>query len=163
MYVCKHCFGVTRDMDAWTSSSPASWWHGSSRPDARELLIAEKRDGHQRATRRGRALRARQDEAAALFADGAITGSQLKTSTANLAAQLAEVESKMLDANKSRVFDGVIGPRTRGAVWAGLSLDRRRALIDMLMTVTIAPVGRAGRGFDPASVEIVWRTESASV
>jgi hypothetical protein len=69
----------------------------------------------------------------------------------------------MLDANKSRVFDGVIGAADPGAVWAGLPLDRRRALIDILMTVTIAPIGRVGRGFDPASVEIVWRTESASV
>ena len=39
----------------------------------------------------------------------------------------------------------------------GLSLDRRRALIDVLMTVTIAPVGRAARGFDPASVRIDWK------
>ena len=63
----------------------------------------------------------------------------------------------MLDANKSRVFDGVIGAADPGAVWAGLSLDRRRALIDVLMTVTIAPVGRAARGFDPASVRIDWK------
>ena len=48
-----------------------------------------------------------------MFADGEITASQLKTSTAKLAAALAEVEAKMLDANKARVFDGVIGAATR--------------------------------------------------
>ena len=60
----------------------------------------------------------------------------------------------MLDANKSRVFDGVIGAADPGAVWAGLPLDRRRALIDILMTVTIAtdrscgPRLRSGIGRD---------------
>ena len=112
-------------------------------PDAAELLIPEKRDDINELRDKAAALRARQDEAAALFADGAITASQLKISTAKLAAQLAEVESKMLDANKSRVFDGVIGAADPGAVWDGLPLDRKRAVIDVLMTITIAPVGRA--------------------
>ena len=163
VYVCKHCFGVTRDMERVDELVAGVVVARLARPDARELLITEKRTDINALRDAAAALRARQDEAAVLFADGAITGSQLKISTASLADQLAEVESKMLDANKSRVFDGVIGAADPGAVWAGLPLDRRRALIDILMTVTIAPIGRVGRGFDPASVEIVWRTESASV
>ena len=63
----------------------------------------------------------------------------------------------MLDAHKTRVFDGVIGTADPRATWDGLSLDRRRALIDVLMTVTIAPVGRAAVGFDPDSVRIDWK------
>ena len=96
---------------ASTSSSRASSWRGWRDPTRADLLIAEKRDDINELRDKAAALRARQDEAAALFADGAITASQLKISTAKLAAQLAEVESKMLDANRTRVFDGVIGSR----------------------------------------------------
>jgi hypothetical protein len=52
------------------------------------------------------------------------------------------------------------------AVWDGLDLDRKRAVLAALMTITVhpAPKGRT-RGwqpgqpyFDPASVRIEWRT-----
>ena len=72
-----------------------------SAPDAAELLVADNRADINELRERAAALRARQDEAAALFADGAITASQLKISTAKLSESLAEVESKMLDANKA--------------------------------------------------------------
>ena len=156
--MCKNCFGVTRDMASVDELIEGIVVERLARPDARDLLIAEKRDDINELRDKAAALRARQDEAAALFADGAITASQLKISTAKLAAQLAEVESKMLDANKTRVFDGVIGAADPRAVWDGLTLDRKRAVIDVLMTITIEPVGRAARGFDPESVRIEWRT-----
>jgi len=38
-----------------------------------------------------------------------------------------------------------------------LPLASKRALIDLLMVVTVLPVG-AGKRFDPASVRIEWRT-----
>ena len=158
VYVCKNCFGATRDMASVDELIEGIVVERLARPDARDLLIAEKRDDINELRDKAAALRARQDEAAALFADGAINASQLKISTAKLAAQLAEVESKMLDANRTRVFDGVIGAADPRAVWDGLTLDRKRAVIDVLMTITIEPVGRAARGFDPESVRIEWRT-----
>ena len=59
----------------------------------------------------------------------------------------------MLDAHKTRVFDGVIGAADPGVVWDGLPLDRRRALIDVLLAMTIMPT-RQGSVFDPASVRV---------
>jgi DNA invertase Pin-like site-specific DNA recombinase len=158
VYVCKACFGVTRDMERVDEMIEGIVVARLARPDAADLLISEKRADINELRDKAAALRARQDQAAGLFADGSITASQLKISTAKLAAQLAEIESKMLDANRIRVFDGVIGTRAPGAVWDGLTLDRKRAIIDVLMTVTIDPVGRAGRGFDPESVRIELRT-----
>jgi len=38
---------------------------------------------------------------------------------------VAEVESKLVDANKSRVFDGLIGVHDVAAKFRDLSLDRR--------------------------------------
>ena len=158
VYVCKHCFGVTRDMARVDELITELVVGRLSAPDAAELLVADHRADLKELREKAAALRARQDEAAALFADGAITAAQLKTSTAKLSASLAEVEATMLDAHKARVFDGVIGSADPGHRVDGLSLDRRRALIDVLMTITIAPVGRAAVGFDPASVRIDWKT-----
>jgi DNA invertase Pin-like site-specific DNA recombinase len=157
VYVCKHCFGVTRDMASVDELVEGVVVERLSRPDAVDLLVTEKRTDINELRDKAAALRTRQDEAAALFANGAITASQLKITTTKLSAALAEVESQMLDANKSRVFDGVIGAADPGRVFDGLSLDRRRALVDVLLTVTIAPIGRRGRGFDPESVQVNWR------
>jgi hypothetical protein len=60
-----------------------------------------------------------------LFASGDITGNQLTTATAALATQVAEVESKLFDVNKSRVLDGLIGAHGVRAKFRDLSLDRR--------------------------------------
>jgi site-specific DNA recombinase len=40
-------------------------------------------------------------------------------------------------------------------IWASLSLPRKRAVIKMLVDVTILSIGRRGPGFDPDSVQIV--------
>ena len=85
VYVCKRCFGVTRDMERVDELVAGVVVARLARPDARELLIVEKRDDITELRDKAAALRGRQDEAAALFADGAITASQLKTSTAKLA------------------------------------------------------------------------------
>ena len=128
-----------------------------SAPDAADLLITRKRDDIAELRDRAAALRVRQDEAASLFADGALTASQLKTATEKLSKTLAEVEAKMLDTDKARVFDGVISTADPAAVFDGLTLDRKRAVIDVLLTVTVLPVGKSGRGFNPESVRIEWR------
>jgi hypothetical protein len=157
VYVCKHCFGVTRDMARVDDLITELVVGRLSAPDAADMLIAEKRVDINELRDQAAALRARQDQAAALFADGAITASQLKTSTAKLSKTLAAVESKMLDANKTHVFDGLIGTRDPQTVWDGLTLDRRRAIIDVMMTITIAPAVRGARGFDPEQVQVSWR------
>jgi hypothetical protein len=40
------------------------------------------------------------------------------------------------------------------AVWAGLDIGRRRAVLDSLMTVTVLSIPRPGPGFDPDTVRI---------
>ena len=157
VYVCKHCFGVTRDMTHLDGYIREVVVGRLSAPDAIDLLITEKRDDINELRDRAAALRARQDEAAALFADGAITASQLKISTAKLSAELATVESKMFNANQTRVFDGVIGTVDPCAVYDRLPLDRKRAIIDAMIVITVLPIGR-GRGFDPTSVDINWKS-----
>ena len=153
VYQCKHCHKVSRNIARVDEMIVGIVVAILSRPDAANLLITEKRDDINELRDKAVALRARQDEAAAMYADGEIPASQLKIVNTKLAASLAEVESKMVDANKTRVFDGLIGapdPRVR---FDGLPLDRQRAIVDALMTVTILPT-RPGRYFDPTSVRV---------
>ena len=74
-----------------------------------------------------------------------------------LRTKLAEVEGKLADAGRV----DVLGPLVTGddvfKVWASLDVDRRRAVIDVLMTVTLLPPGRGARVFDPQTVAIEWR------
>jgi hypothetical protein len=44
-----------------------------------------------------------------------------------------------------------------GRVWDALHVDRRRAVIDTLMSVRLMSPGRGARTFNPASVLIAWR------
>jgi site-specific DNA recombinase len=156
-YVCKHCMGVKRsvtDVDAWVISLVVE---RLSRPDAIDLLVNAEHADLASLRDRAAALRARQDELAGLFAAGDVTGTQLKTATAALSAQLVEVESKMLDANKSRVFDGLIGVADVAKKFDALDLDRRRAVINALLTVTIM-AGQPPRGaFRTDLVPITWK------
>jgi hypothetical protein len=73
---------------------------------------------------------------ATLFATGDIAGSQPTTATAALAAQVPEVESKLFDANKSRVLDGLIGVPDVVAKFRDLLLDRRGDVRADLVPVT---------------------------
>ena len=43
----------------------------------------------------------------------------------------------MLDANRSHIFDGVIGMKDIAAKFNTLELDRQRAIVDVLYEITI--------------------------
>jgi site-specific DNA recombinase len=49
-----------------------------------------------------------------------------------------------------------------GAAWDALSLAKRRAVVDVLITVTILPTGRGGRAFKPESVRIEWKDDTVT-
>ena len=154
VYVCKHCHKVTRDMSRVDETVIGVVVERLSRPDAADLLVNTKREDIDQLRDRASALRARQDELASLFADQAITASQLKTGTAKLTTQLGDIEKKMFSTHKARVFDGLIGGDV-AVTFAALPLDRKRAVIDTLVTVVIKPAGQFGRGFNPDSVDVI--------
>ena len=110
-YSCKQsgCMKVKRsvaDVDSWVTGLVVE---RLSRPDAADLLISSERVDLAALRDTAAALRARQDELAAQLTDLNIPVAKVKAQAADLAAQIAEVESKMLDANKSRIFNGLIG------------------------------------------------------
>jgi len=109
-------------------------------------------------------LQARLEELVDRFAAGQITGQQLERGSATLRAQLADFDQQLADAAGTSALDGVVGPAA-AEVWATLDLSRPRAILDILVTVTVhrtrrgrPPGWQSGQSyFDPRGIEIGWR------
>ncbi len=63
----------------------------------------------------------------------------------------------MFNATKVRVFGSLIDARDPAAVFGGLPLDRKRAVIDTMMAIAIRP-GRHDAAFNPELIDIDWKT-----
>lgn len=156
VYVCKGCNKVSRNgakLDAMVIEVVVA---RLSRPDAAELTEPEQRDDLGELREQARALKARLDALATEFADGDLTPSQLKTASARINDKLARIDAALLDAQRTHVFDGVIGAADVDAAFNALDLDGKRAIISALLSITVHPTGR-GRVFDPRSVDVVFR------
>jgi hypothetical protein len=129
-------------------------------PDAVDLLKAEQHDtAEAEALRTERAtLTARLDEIADERADGLLTGAQARRATDRINEKLAAIEARQADQDRLRVFDGIpLGTPEVAAAVEKLSPDRLRAVMDVLMTVTVMPVGKGGKEFKPERVKVKWR------
>lgn len=86
-----------------------------------------------------------------------VTASQLRTATTRVRTRLADVEAAMADAGRVNLLGPVLQAADVEAAWDALSVSRRRAVVDVLMTVTLLPPGRGTRTFRPESVRIEWK------
>lgn len=137
------------------------------RPDAADLLAVTARadvDTHaledQAVT-----LRARLDELASLFAQGVIDAQQLTGGTRDLNAQLDAIRERIADAFRGTAMAGVADALDPGAAWLNAPVERKRAVLDALATVTLVK-GAGGRphGWRPGEsyfradlVQIDWQ------
>lgn len=128
------------------------------RADAVELLIDSERPDIPALRDRATALRGRLDSMAAEFAgDPEVTAAEYRTMTKIVRGQLAEAEAALADAGRVDLLGALVTAPDVAEVWARMSQDRQRAVINTLMVVRLMPVGRGTRTFRPESVEIVWR------
>jgi DNA invertase Pin-like site-specific DNA recombinase len=157
-YACKNCASVSILAE---QIEPMLYELVSGRlakPDAVDLLKAELHDqAEAERLRTERAtLLARLDEIAAERADGLIDGKGYRTMTERINEKLQALEGRQQDQEKLRVFDGIPLGTTEVAEAIGrLSPDRFRAVLDVLMVVTVTPVGR-GHHFKPERVQVNW-------
>jgi DNA invertase Pin-like site-specific DNA recombinase len=134
------------------------------RADAAGLLAAgDQRPDTTALHTQAQVLRTRLDELAGLFAgeNPAIDARQFAAGSRDLHARLEAVQDRIARVSQRSALSVVAGVPDVGSVWAGLDLDRRRGVVDALVTVTILP-GRRGRlpggaYFDPAAVDITWK------
>jgi len=91
------------------------------------------------------AIRTRLDHLAADYAEGLIERSALLTATERGRAEIAAIDAELAEAGRGNVLDGLAGEGDVRAAWKALDSSRKRAVIDAMMTVTLAPVGRGRR------------------
>lgn len=118
------------------------------------------------AEKRAVELRERLNQLAHLFAEGSIDAEQLAGATKALNADLTAVRETIAAAYTGTVFDGIATSPDPGAAWLDAPLDRKRAVLNALVTVRLLP-SKKGRPagwtpgssyFRPETVEIGWRS-----
>jgi hypothetical protein len=130
-------------------------------PDASDLLL-DTNDDHQGATLQAAALRARIEESVSLFADGVLTSAQLRTTKRRLEDELAAVEDTFADRDRAALLGGVVGPKAPER-WKTLDIDRKRAIVAELLTITLLPVPpHMQRRFHPETVALEWKGADVS-
>ena len=107
------------------------------------------------------ALRTQITQAQADYDEGLVDARRMNARVTRATEKLAPLEDKLLGANTSRVLDGLVGHADAAARFAALSLDRKRAVIDTLVRVTINPSKglQGSHRFDPNSIDIEWIDE----
>ena len=132
-----------------------------SRSDAVELLIADDRPDAgalgDEATRCGPGLTDSAEFGRLAMADGAITLGEYRAMRAPIVARLDEIERLMADAGRVDMLGDLVRADEVAEVWDGLTLDRRCAVVDTLMTIRLHAVGWGTRTFHPATVEYLWK------
>jgi site-specific DNA recombinase len=154
-YHCKHCHGVARKIESVDNFVLDVVAERLSRNDAADLLV--KRNAPDLAALRARAtaLREQQDAMAVAHSNQQVTLSQLIAFNESVNAQLAEIKAQTEDDGKARILKDVIGGDVRRKL-DGYDLDRQRAIIDVLLTVTVLP-GQARGKLRTELLPITWK------
>jgi DNA invertase Pin-like site-specific DNA recombinase len=142
-----------------------------SQPDAASVLLppAPPTARREDLAAKANALRGKLDALAADYADDLITRAQLLDGTALTRKRLERVEGQMEVQAQQSVLAGLpLGdPHAIDQAWGGYHLDKKRAILDALATVTLLPA-RRGRpvGYQPgvttsyfnrAAIRIDWK------
>jgi hypothetical protein len=125
-------------------------------PDAQDLLVESSRvDAAHAAAVRIQELQDRLKEAADAYAAGVITMAQLTRINAALMPSLDEAQVAAASPSRAQVLGERVS-RDPSEVWQRMSADQRRAVVALLVEVTVMPT-RHGPVFNPESVKIAWR------
>jgi site-specific DNA recombinase len=138
-----------------------------SRPDARKALLPPSRTAEKREdlAATANALRTKLDALAADYADDLITRQQMHDITALTRKRLETVEAQMeAQAQQSVLASMPLGTAKVVDEWPNYHLDKQRAILDALMTVTILPA-RRGRpaGFQPGVSKTYFNPDAVAI
>ncbi|MFD6770872.1 recombinase family protein, partial [Micromonospora chalcea] len=156
LYRCRRnaCVARRRDWcDQWITDNVIE---RLSRPDAADLLIDTDRVDVKAVHDEADALREQLREFAEDRASGLITRAQMLAGTERVRARLADLAQRQQHTDRAPVLAPLVGADDIRAVWNSLDLDRQRAVVKTLMTVTLHPGGGGKRTFDPTKVRIDW-------
>jgi DNA invertase Pin-like site-specific DNA recombinase len=117
---------------------------------------------------KARELRVKMDKLLKSFLEGTTPESLYKSHMTSLKAQLASAEKAMAAHSKAPVVSDLLMTRDIRGAWSALPLDRQRAVLRELVTVTVQPA-EPGRTLKPgvkwtadnAKLEIMWHPDAA--
>ncbi|MCI1788623.1 MAG: recombinase family protein [Actinomyces sp.] len=156
-YKCGALWHVAADAETVDEVVAAVCVRRLSLPDVGDLLQPEDRANVAVLRDRAEVLRARMDEAAALFAAGTITGTQLSRITKDVETESQRVERDLAEASKRSVVAQFVTAEDVAALWDGLDILVKRDVVRALFeSVTITPPGR-GRRTSADNVVLEWR------
>jgi DNA invertase Pin-like site-specific DNA recombinase len=127
------------------------------RPDAAKLLVPRIEVDMDGLANEANSLRARIAALGDLVETGDMSPAEYRKRKTRLTEKLTSIEATMTASVGTSALSGIAGRKDAAEVWDGLDLDRKKAVIDALMTVTVLPAASRGKGFDPDRVEIDWR------
>lgn len=133
-----------------------------SQPDAADLLAPPGRADEARAHQDQDAdLRARLDGLAEAYAAGEIDRRQLRAGSERLRRRLDEIAEDLARVARYPVLAAIVTATDLAAQLRSMyvdDLDRLRAILALLVEITVKPPGRGARIFDPQAVKIEWRS-----
>jgi DNA invertase Pin-like site-specific DNA recombinase len=157
-YQCAECYRVRRNQVLVDEVVRRVMVDRLSMPDAAQLFPSGDLTVLKECEAQLAVIDAKLNIVADQFADDTITGDQLKRITARLRLDRTTAEKRRDAARPHNALSAVIGGEV-GEKWDALPLEVRREAVQMLMTVTIDPVG-SGLRFDPEMVRIEWVSEA---
>ncbi|MFD4969533.1 recombinase family protein [Streptomyces sp. NPDC058424] len=126
------------------------------REDAARLLMDDERPDMDELNAKAAVLRARLKNMTDAFADDDEADAlEFKRAVRRVKSRLEEIEQQMTSPARAAVLGELVRSDDAVAAWGALPLDRKRAVVDMLMAVTIHRCGPGRHKFDPESIEIV--------
>jgi site-specific DNA recombinase len=105
-------------------------------------------------------IRDRLGRLGSLFALGQIEEADMISGRQKGNVRLAEIETELAELGRESVLAPLVAAQNVAAEWEKMTTDRRRAVVDALMIVTLHPAGRGARVFDPDKViSVEWREQ----
>jgi site-specific DNA recombinase len=158
----RHITRLAKDLDQHVEDIVLRWLPTK---DAVEVLTRGSEQASELHTRAA-ALRARLNGLGEAFAAGEIDREQLRSGTERGKADLAKVEKQLKMLTAESALSGIAGHADAAQRWADLTIDRQRAVIDAVWSVTLNPGKRGGHGgtrFDPATVSVTRKARTDAV
>jgi site-specific DNA recombinase len=136
-----------------------------SQPDAADLLAPDRKGDTATLTLKDAALQARLEEYERLASAGEIEPGSFVRITADIRRQREQITDALAAMTAGSVLAGVADAPDPPAVFRGLDLSRKRAIVGVLLDVVILPAAkgrrpgwRAGESyFDPDTVRVTWK------
>jgi DNA invertase Pin-like site-specific DNA recombinase len=159
VYVCKRCRGIAIRAEHVEPLLYAIVCDRLARPDAVDLLKAEIQDQAEAEAIRGQLniLYSRLESIGVDIGEGLISGVTAKAAVDTVKENIAKLERRQQDATRLRVFaDLPLGKSDVAEKIRRLSPDRFRAVLTVLMTITVTPVGKGSHTFKRDRVQVRW-------